>query len=61
MNRPLGLVADAVAAVIAAAVQRELGALGVELPERVAHVIGTEAVADVQRDGWHISPTNPTP
>lgn len=58
MTRPLGVVADAVAAVIAAAVQRELLALGVDLPERVALVVGTEAVADVRRDGWHIcSPT----
>ncbi len=55
MTRPLGVVADAVAAVIAAAVQRELLALGVDLPERVALVLGTEAVVDVRREGWHIS------
>ncbi|MFD6874505.1 MULTISPECIES: hypothetical protein [unclassified Streptomyces] len=57
MNRAPGVVADAVAAVIAASVQRELLALGVDLPERVAAVVGTSAVADVRREGWHITPT----
>ncbi|MER6197997.1 hypothetical protein ABT234_11615 [Streptomyces sp. NPDC001586] len=55
MSRPLGVVPDAVAAVIAATVQRELLALGVDLPERVALVVGTEAVAEVRREGWHIA------
>lgn len=55
VNRPLGIVADAVAAVVAAAVQRELLALGVDLPERVALFVGAAAVADVRREGWHIS------
>ncbi|MGW2580813.1 hypothetical protein ACWCYZ_05650 [Streptomyces virginiae] len=55
MSRPLGAVPDAVAAVVAATVQRELLALGVDLPERVALVVGAAAVADVRRDGWHIS------
>jgi hypothetical protein len=55
VSRTYGVVADAVAAVIAATVQRELLALGVDLPERVAAVVGTAAVADVRRDGWHIS------
>ncbi|MGP3686501.1 hypothetical protein ACTVZO_17645 [Streptomyces sp. IBSNAI002] len=55
MSRPLGVVADAVAAVIAATVQRELLALGVALPERVAAVVGSAAVSDVRREGWHIS------
>lgn len=56
MTRPLGVVADAVAAVVAAAVQRELLALGVDLPERVAALVGAQAVADVRSEGWHISP-----
>ncbi|WP_423833332.1 hypothetical protein [Streptomyces manipurensis] len=56
MTRQSGLVADAVAAVIAAAVQRELLALGVDLPERVAALVGAQAVADVRNEGWHISP-----
>ncbi|WP_405710027.1 hypothetical protein OG264_15970 [Streptomyces xanthophaeus] len=55
MTRP-GVVADAVGAVIAEAVQRELLALGVDLPSRVALVLGAEAVAAVRRDGWHITP-----
>ncbi|MFG2993979.1 hypothetical protein ACGFZK_32590 [Streptomyces sp. NPDC048257] len=55
VNRPLGAVADAVGAVIAASVQRELLALGVELPERIAALLGEQAVADVRREGWHIS------
>lgn len=56
MNRPAGVVADAVAAVVAAAVQRELLALGVDLPERVAALVGAQAVADVRSEGWHICP-----
>ncbi|MFB7171110.1 hypothetical protein ACFCYM_09850 [Streptomyces sp. NPDC056254] len=56
MSRPPGVVADAVAAVVAAAVQRELLALGVDLPERVAALVAAQAVADVRSEGWHISP-----
>lgn len=55
MTRAVGIVADAVGAVIAAQVQRELTALGFPLPEGVARVIGASAVAAVRRDGWHIS------
>lgn len=65
MTRAEGIVADAVGAVIAAQVQRELRALGLDLPEAVASAIGRSSIAAVRRDGWHVSPfpfalTDPT-
>lgn len=50
MSRALGMVAEAVAAVIAAEIQTELNVSRAE-----ARAIGRRSVASLRGDGWHIT------
>ncbi|MCP3758186.1 hypothetical protein [Streptomyces sp. TBY4] len=61
-TRPRVAVAEAVGAVIAAQLQRDLvQLLGQPLPDSVAALLGRNAVAALRQDGWHIGPIPPTP
>lgn len=50
MSRALGMVAEAVAAVIAAEIQAEFNVTATE-----ARAVGRSAVASLRGDGWHIT------
>jgi len=58
MSRALGIVAEAVAAVIAAEIQASLNVTGAE-----ARAVGRASVAALRGDGWHITclPRTPEP
>lgn len=59
MSRALGIVAEAVAAVIAAEIQATLNVSGAE-----ARAVGRASVAALRGDGWHITclpPSNEPP
>ncbi|MFD9306110.1 hypothetical protein ACFWCB_26235 [Streptomyces sp. NPDC060048] len=60
--RPTVAVAEAVGAVIAAQLQRDLvQLLGQPLPDSVASLLGRNAVMALRQDGWHIGHTPPPP
>lgn len=61
-TRATGAVAEAVGAVIAAQLQRDLvQLLGQPLPDSVAALLGRNSVAALRQDGWYIGPTPPAP